>query len=73
VPRKALDRDYLGYLTMMICYELGKTEEEVKSWTLDDLFRWLAFFRLKRKAEQKAQQRASKKGPTNPNSKVEVL
>lgn len=46
---------------MMVCYELGKTESEVASWVPDDLFRWVAFFRLKNKAEKKAIDEARKK------------
>jgi hypothetical protein len=47
-------------MTMMVCYELGKTEEEVKAWTIDDLIRWMAFFKLKHKAEKKAMEQAKK-------------
>lgn len=43
---------------MTICYELGKTEEEVGSWSFDDVIRWTAYFRLRRKAEKKAHERA---------------
>lgn len=45
---------------MMVCYELGKTEEEVSSWQISDLVRWMAFFRLKHKAEKKAMEQAKK-------------
>lgn len=47
-------------MRMMICYQLKKTEEEVVTWTLEDLIRWMAFFRLKNKAEEKAIERARK-------------
>lgn len=70
MPKKALDTDYLTYLTMMVCYELGKTEEEVKEWSVDDLFRWLAFFRLKNKAEKKAMDKAQGRSG---NSKVTTM
>jgi hypothetical protein len=73
--RKALDRDYLGYMTMMICYELGKDEADIKHWSIGDLARWMAFFNLKHKAEKKAYEQATKgkgKGSNSPNTKVEV-
>jgi hypothetical protein len=60
VRKKALDKDLLGYLTMLICYELGKTEEEVKEWKLSDIYRWVAFFRLKGAAEARAYEQARK-------------
>lgn len=61
MPRKALDQNPLGYMRMMVCYELGKTEEEVASWHIDTLCRWIAFFNLKYKAEKKAMEEARKK------------
>lgn len=59
---------------MMVCFELGKTEEEVRSWALGDLVRWLAFFRLKNKAEKAAYDRAmrNKGSGGSSNSKVTI-
>jgi hypothetical protein len=71
MPRKALEYDVIGYLTMMVCYELGKTEAEVGQWHLEDVIRWVAFIRLKNKAEveamRKAQEEAKRRG-ARPNS-----
>lgn len=39
---------------MLVCYELGKTEEEVSKWHIEDVMRWVAFFKLKNEAEAKA-------------------
>lgn len=57
-------------MTMMVCYELGKTEEEVGTWGIEDLVRWVAFFRLKRKAEMKAIENAKNRSAHNSNSNV---
>jgi len=46
---------------MLVCYELGKTVEEVAQWRLEDLYKWVAFFRLKNKAESKAYEEARRK------------
>jgi len=46
---------------MMVCHELGKSEQDVASWHLSDVFRWVAYFRLKAKAEKKAIENARRK------------
>lgn len=43
---------------MTVCFELGKTEEEVKDWKFSDIIRWTAYFRLRNKAEKKAIEKA---------------
>ena len=45
---------------MMVCFELGKSEAELQAegWTIEDIMRWIAFLRLKNKAEAKAIERA---------------
>lgn len=45
---------------MLVCFELGKTEQEVSGWALKDLYRWLAFLQLKNEAEAKAIEKAKK-------------
>lgn len=61
MPKKALDQDYLQFHVMTICYKLGKTEQEVATWSLEQLYRWVAYFRLVRKAEERAQKEAMAK------------
>lgn len=46
---------------MMVCYELGKTEEEVGQWKIEDVVRWIAFFKLKNEAEAKAIEEAKRR------------
>jgi hypothetical protein len=55
---------------MMVCHELGKTEEEVSSWAPKDLYRWVAYFRLKAKAERKAMERARRDKGSKPGTTV---
>lgn len=55
---------------MLVCYELGKTEEEVRQWTLVDLYRWVAFFRLKNEAEKKAYEDARRNAGRGGNSSM---
>ena len=64
MPRKAIDADPIAYFTMLVCFELGKTEKELEAsgWTTEDVFRWVAFLRLKNKAEKKAIDAAKRKG-----------
>lgn len=45
---------------MTVCFELGKTEDEVKDWKFSDIIRWTAYFRLRNKAEKKAIEKARK-------------
>lgn len=71
--KKALDAEPLTYMTMMVCYELGKTEQEISSWTLADIYRWIAFFRLKSKAEAKAVRNARKNTGTGNSGKSRVI
>jgi cell division protein ZapA (FtsZ GTPase activity inhibitor) len=61
LPKKAIDGDYMTFLTMLVCYELGKTEEEITNWGPHNVIRWAAFFRLKNKMEAKAIEEAKKK------------
>jgi hypothetical protein len=39
---------------MMVAHELGKSEEELSHWKLNDLIRWIAYFKLKDKFESEA-------------------
>lgn len=47
---------------MLVCFELKKTEAEVKDWTIEDIIRWVAFLRLKNEAEAKAIEKARERG-----------
>lgn len=46
---------------MLVCFELKKTEAEVKDWTIEDIIRWVAFLRLKNEAEAKAIEEAKRR------------
>ena len=46
---------------MLVCFELKKTEAELKTWTIEDVLRWVAFIRLKNEAESKAIEEARKR------------
>ncbi|WP_324008962.1 hypothetical protein [Parvimonas sp. D9] len=50
---------------MMVAYELGKDEYEIAQWKYDDLVRWLAFFRIKSAAEERAFERAKNQNKGN--------
>lgn len=50
-------------MTMTVCYELGKDENEVANWSYDDLIRWHAFFRLKNEIEAKQMKRLQEQNP----------
>lgn len=55
---------------MLVCYELGKTEAEVGEWHIEDIMRWIAFFKLKNEAEAKAMEKARQTAGKRGNGQV---
>lgn len=48
---------------MAVCFELGKVEADLpQDWTVQDLYRWHGFLRLKNQAEKRAFDRARQRG-----------
>lgn len=58
MPPKALDYDLFRFMVMQICHELGKTENDISTWTPEDVYRWAGYFRLKNEMEAKAYEKA---------------
>lgn len=59
-------------MVMNICLELGKEEDEIAHWTLDQLCKWQGFFRLRNKLEAEAIAKARNSAPT-PGKQVTIF
>lgn len=57
---------------MCVCDELGKSLYDIKDWSLQDILDWVAFYRLKAKAEADAIRRAKGQSPRSSGTEVIV-
>ncbi len=66
-PPKALRGDFVEFMVMRICHELGKDEQEVRNWPWKYFIKWIAYFRVKNELEEKAMADARRKGGKGQN------
>jgi hypothetical protein len=59
MPAKALDAPW-AYLVMFVAETLGLDDDEVGSWPIGKLMRWMAYFEKKNSLEREAFEKAER-------------